>query len=351
MTAARLDAKRPRVGFLGVGWIGRARLDAIARQDVVDVVGVADCSEDALARARELAPAATFCRSLDELLDRDLDGVVIATPSAQHADQARRVLERGAAVFCQKPLARSVGDVASVVDAARQADRLLQLDMSYRHLDASGSIREAIRAGSIGDVYAADLVFHNAYGPDKPWCFDRRLSGGGCLIDLGVHLVDLGLWALDFPDAVAVTSRLYARGHLWDANGPVEDHVLARVDLVTGASLRLTCSWNLPIGRDADISATFYGTAGSLEMGNVDGSFYRFRLQKHTGRQTEVLADGSDAAHWSGRAAAAWAHGLAAGNRFDNGAVQFVQVAHILDRIYEHRPEDVRQPGAGVCGS
>jgi predicted dehydrogenase len=63
-----------------------------------------------------------------------------------------------------------------------------------------------MRSGELGRVFAVDLVFHNAYGPDKPWFYDPELAGGGCVMDLGVHLVDLALWSLDFPGVTAVTS-------------------------------------------------------------------------------------------------------------------------------------------------
>jgi predicted dehydrogenase len=73
-------------------------------------------------------------------------------------------------------------------------------------------IRETLRSGELGRVFAVDLVFHNAYGPDKAWFYDPELSGGGCVMDLGVHLVDLALWSLDFPGVTNVTSTLMAKG-------------------------------------------------------------------------------------------------------------------------------------------
>jgi hypothetical protein len=102
----------PRVGFLGVGWIGRHRMEALIEAGAVEVVGVADAAEAMLDQALALAPGAAAARGLDELLDLDLDGLVIATPSALHASQAIAALERGVAVFCQKPLGRSEAEVA-----------------------------------------------------------------------------------------------------------------------------------------------------------------------------------------------------------------------------------------------
>ncbi|MFL5138123.1 MAG: Gfo/Idh/MocA family protein, partial [Microvirga sp.] len=125
-------APRPRVGFLGVGWIGRHRMEAILATGAVEVAGIADASAEMAAAAATLAPGARLVSTLDELLALGLDAVVIATPSALHAAQSIRALECGAAVFCQKPLGRTAAEARAVVDAARAADRLLCVDLSYR---------------------------------------------------------------------------------------------------------------------------------------------------------------------------------------------------------------------------
>lgn len=152
-------------------------MEAIVASGTADVVAVCDSAPDAVTRALAAAPGATAVSSLDAVLGMGVDGVVLATPSALHASQAVHALERGAAVFCQKPLARTAAETRQVVDAARRADRLLGVDLSYRHTDGMRRIRELVRAGELGDVFAVDLVFHNAYGPDKPWLFDPVLWG------------------------------------------------------------------------------------------------------------------------------------------------------------------------------
>ena len=333
-TADRAVNRRPRLGFLGVGWIGRHRMERIAESGVADVVAIGDANgEAALAASQSATAAAVVKPELDAFLDQGIDGLVIATPSAMHADQAIAALERGIAVFCQKPLARTAAETRRVVDAARAADRLLAVDLSYRFTTGMQKIRELVAGGELGTVYAVDLVFHNAYGPDKPWFFDPKLSGGGCVIDLGIHLVDLALWALDFPQVVDATSRLYAKGSPIDSiESRVEDYAVARLDLDTGTSVQLTCSWNVSAGRDAVIGAAFYGSAGGAAFTNVNGSFYDFTAARHRGTAREVLAEPPD--EWGGRAAVDWARRLAGGARFDPAVEHLVDVAAALDRIY-----------------
>lgn len=325
--------RRPRLGFAGVGWIGRNRLQTMCESHAAEVAGIADPLASERAAAGELAPGAALLPSLDALLELPLDGVVVATPSALHAGQARAALARGMAVFCQKPLGRTAEETRAVVAAARAADRLLCVDLSYRFTAAVQRVREQVASGAIGDVYAVNLVFHNAYGPDKPWFYDRILAGGGCVMDLGVHLVDLMLWILGFPSVVSVHSQLMAGGTLLrDGSARVEDFAAAQLALSTGAAVQMQCSWNLPAGCDAIIDVAFYGTGGGVALRNVNGSFYDFVAERYTGTSKVILAEPPD--DWSGRAAVAWARRLAAGARFDDEAEQLVTVAEVLDRIY-----------------
>ncbi|NEX93194.1 Gfo/Idh/MocA family oxidoreductase, partial [Caulobacter sp. 17J65-9] len=297
-----------RVGFLGVGWIGRHRMRAMLDSGVVEAAAVADASPEAAEQAARQA-GCEVVDGLDALLSLDLDGIVVATPSALHAEQAVEALAAGCAVFCQKPLGRTADEVRAVVGAARKADRLLEVDLSYRFTEAARRMRELVREGALGRVYAADLTFHNAYGPDKPWFYDPVLSGGGCVMDLGVHLVDLALWTLDFPAVETVRGRLYAAGEPLGGRPVVEDYATADLALAGGVSVRLACSWNLPAGRDAAISASLYGTGGGAELTNVGGSFYDFEAWRCDGPRREPLCAPPDA--WGGRAAVAWAERLA----------------------------------------
>lgn len=335
----KIDARRtrPRLGFVGVGWIGRNRMEAVVRHAGAEIVAIADPSDEMLGAAREVVPEATCCYELDALLDAGLDGLVIATPNALHAEQALRALDAGLAVFCQKPLGRDGAETRRIVDAARRADRLLGVDLSYRHTAGMRQIRDLVRAGTIGDVYAVDVTFHNAYGPGKSWPYDPKLSGGGCVIDLGIHLVDLALWTLGFPAVEHVSSRLLAKGRpLADRTTQVEDYAVARLDLEGGRAVNLACSWDLPAGCDAVIEAAFYGTRGGLSMRNVDGSYVDFVAERYHGRSRELLASPPD--DWGGRAVVAWADRLGRDNRFDPEIERIVDVAETLDAIYrQHR--------------
>jgi predicted dehydrogenase len=331
-------AARPKLGFAGVGWIGRNRMEAIATSGWGEVAAVFDPNAEAAEKAAGAVQGGECVPEFDALLERELDGIVIATPNALHAEQAIAALRSGKAVFCQKPLGRNAAETRAVIDAAREADRLLHVDLSYRFTAGMQRIRELIRTGALGRIYAIEAVFHNAYGPDKPWFYDARLSGGGCLLDLGVHLVDLALWSLDFPEVTHVVGHLLNRAPVSsDGTRRVEDYAAAQLLLARGASLQLACSWQTPAGCEADIRLTFFGSGGGARFANLNGSFYDFAAEHFLpDRSRQLLASAPDA--WGGRAAVQWCKQLGDSAAFDPSIESLNTVADTLDRIYGRHP-------------
>jgi len=324
----------PRLGFLGLGWIGRARMEAVVEAGAAHVGAFADPSPEARQTCRSLAPDASEGTALDDLLDLDLDGLVIATPSALHARDAERALRAGIPVFCQKPLGRTGAECRRVVEAARTANRLLAVDLCYRRTRAAAAVKDLVRTGALGRVYAMDLVFHNAYGPDKPWFYRRTESGGGCLLDLGTHLVDLALWLLDETSVESARGKLLHGGAPLPGEGEdVEDFATAELSLVSGTHARLACSWRLSAGIDAVISVHVWGTDGGAAMRNVNGSYYDFVAERYRGTTRETLVEPPDA--WGGRAFVAWARDLARSSSYDPAIESMLEVSRVLDRLYD----------------
>jgi predicted dehydrogenase len=323
----------PRLGFLGIGWIGLRRLEALMRLGGAEVAAVCDPARERVARLRAVATGAAVCSSLDEMVDLDLDGIVICTPSALHAEQCLECLSWGLPIFCQKPLARDARETLAVVLEAQNQDCLLDVDLCYRHLAAVEAIMDLAGSGAIGDIYAARLCFHNASGPDRSWFYDPRLSGGGCVLDLGTHLVDLATRVAGSPVA-SVEGSCFANGRALPP--PVvdraEDFATARLRLESGAVVDLACSWNASLGRDAVIEADFFGTKGGARLRNVGGSFHDFEASHAQGTRSRVLVEPPD--DWGPRALASWARRLGEGAGFDCDAWELVQLARVIDAIY-----------------
>lgn len=327
-----LNKVKSELAFIGTGWIGLNRMKSVLDADICYPVGIFEPDENNAMKAYDLAPDAVLYRDLDEMLDSQPDGVVIATPSALHSSMSIKAIQKGIAVFCQKPLGRNAEETRKVISSAYVANRLLGLDLSYRYTDGIQKIHDIYRK-EIGHIFAVDLVFNNAYGPDKAWFYNPSLSGGGCLIDLGVHLIDLALWMLDFPEITKVSSTLMSKGVIIECDhNAVEDYVSAHFETGTGVLVRLVCSWNLPAGQDAEIKASFYGTGGSALFYNVNGSFYDFETAICYGTTREIVSRPPD--DWGGRALINWTKELQESRSFRKSAFLYYNTAEVIDRIY-----------------
>src|SRR5690606_29208978 len=158
--------------------------------------------------------------------------------------------------------------------------------------------------------------------PDKPWYFDPKLAGGGCVMDLGVHLIDLALWLFNNPPVSDVNSQLFSKGKLiTGAENMVEDYAIAQFLLDKKTAVQLSCSWHLPAGCDAVIEASFYGSKGGVSFKNIDGSFYDFVTERYNGTSKQQISSPHD--DWGGKAAVAWAKELAGGNKFNEEAYSY----------------------------
>ena len=327
------EIKKPKLAFAGVGWIGRSRLKSVADARLADIILLSDPSKQCLDEAGKIAMGSRTSLSFADIIsNKDIEGLVIATPSALHKEQAVAALESGLAVFCQKPLGRNFDEVQSVVSAASQHNRLLGADFSYRYTTAFQKIHSVIQSGDLGKIFAVDLKFHNAYGPDKPWFYDLALSGGGCVLDLGIHLIDLLLYALNFPKVNRVSSSLYAKGVSVKGKNEVEDYANATIEIENDVTAQLACSWNLAAGCEAVIEASFFGTKGAVALKNVNGSFYDFVGVRYHGTRTEVLAAPPD--DWGGQALLDWVRKLSADRHYNNEALQYLKSAEVVDKIY-----------------
>jgi predicted dehydrogenase len=326
------EMRSPKLAFAGVGWIGRNRMQAAAESGLADIVLISDPSRDCLNEAKKIADCKTVTTFQETVCDPEVEGIVIATPSALHMQQSVEAFEAGKAVFCQKPLGRNSDEVEVVIQAAKNANKLLGADFSYRYTSAFKKVHSVIQSGELGKIFAVDLKFHNAYGPDKPWFYDLKVSGGGCVLDLGIHLIDLMLFAFDFPQVEKVKSSLYAKGFSAKGKDVVEDYANVSMELENDVNAQLSCSWNLQAGCEAVIEASFYGTKGGVSLKNINGSFYDFHALRYWGTKTEIMVQPPD--NWGGRALVDWIERLSASSDFSPEANHFISSAKVLDRIY-----------------
>ena len=265
------------LGFAGLGWLGESLLKDLPGFPALRLAAVQDVRPDLLERYTSPWRGTEYSAMLAA---PGVDAVVICTPNALHVPQAQLALEAGKHVLVQKPLALTCADAQATVDLAAQRQRLLFVDYTYRFLETVRVLRESLRARP----RRVSARFHNIYGPgqEKTWFFDPRLSGGGALVDLGVHLLDLAVWLLQ-PSAVSLLDAELGGGP------PVETSARLRA-LLDDLPFELEVSWNAPLPQ-TEIAFE----VDDLVWENVEGSFFHFRTRRGDrvllDRETTLRAD------------------------------------------------------------
>lgn len=257
------------LGIIGAGSVARLHAEAVSA--VAGVRLAAICDIDA-AKAETLAgqhAGATATGSAETLLDRpDVDAVVVAVPNCHHKRAAIDAMRAGKDVLLEKPMAMSVAECDEIIAAAERTGRLLQLGFVCRGAPAAVAARELADEGRLGRIYHAKASLYRQRGIPGlgRWFTNRAMSGGGALMDVGVHLIDLAMHLTGFPRPVRASCVCtgtfgdpvggYAFEEMW--SGPpdpagrfdVEDAATALVRFEGGLSLELNVTWAANVSPD-----------------------------------------------------------------------------------------------------
>jgi len=271
-----------RVGIIGLG-MGRHHARAYKESGKADIVALCDMNEKLLAEYKALYPGAATYTTVDEMLAAGgLDAVSVALPNHLHAPVAIAALRAGAHVLCEKPMATNAQEAEQMLQAARQAGKKLMIHFNYRFSPPSRFLKRYVDEGNLGQIYYAHTRWLRARGIPKlgGWFGIKSLSGGGPLIDLGVHRLDLAMWLMGYPRAVSVSASTFgllgARlAKETKARYDVEDMAVALIRLSNGATLNLEVSWAGGTDRREDMMTGIYGTAGAAIQRNA-GEGYDF---------------------------------------------------------------------------
>ena len=254
----------PGVAIVGCGLIGQKRARALAG------ARLAACADLDVRRAQGVAatsPGAIATADWREAIDRDDVGIVIvATINDSLAEISRYAAEAGRHVLVEKPAGRTVAEIDEVIAAAAASKRLVRVGFNHRYHPALQKARELVDGGVAGELmFVRGRYGHGGrVGYDREWRANPALSGGGELIDQGVHLIDLARWFLgDFP---SVTGS--AHTYFWQM--PVDDNafLLLRTAADRAAFLHVSCTeWkNL-------FSFEIYGKTAKIQVDGLGGSY------------------------------------------------------------------------------
>ena len=280
--------KKLKLGVVGLR-MGKHHAKSYQTHPGAQLVALCDQNEALLAEvAAELGVKKTYTDAAKMFAEAGLDAVSVATPNAFHAPLTIAGLQAGLHVLCEKPMAMSAAEAVTMQAAAVKAKRNLMINFSYRFLDMSFALKSQVDAGVLGDVYFGRTVWHRRRGiPGFGSAFTRKeLSGGGPLIDLGVHRLDLALWLMGYPEPVSVSGSTYdplARARAEASGGvyTVEDLACGLVKFANGATLIVEASWALNIDEREHMVTLLCGTKGGLVQKNTGGT-YNFTAEVYT---------------------------------------------------------------------
>src|SRR5258708_11109202 len=272
-----------RAGVIVMG-VGKCHAEGYAASIGATLVALCDADDKRLQVAGKkynVPPEGLYTDYRRVLDEAKLDLVSVCLPNFLHAEVTIAALDKGAHVLCEKPMAPNTAQAQQMIDAAKRNNRRLMIAYNYRYRYDVRWIRRVVDSGQLGNVYHMYAAWRRETGiPGSGWFGNRQMSGGGALIDLGVHVLDLTMWLLGFPGVVTgsgETPSLFGpRGMKTWGRRPgqpieppfdVDDGAVGFIRFASGANAVLEATWaehRQP--KDDLIHMEIQGTNGTVEL-------------------------------------------------------------------------------------
>ena len=267
-----------RMGVVGMG-MGSGHARGFSSHPGAELVALCDIDARRLqAVADEYGVSELYTDAETMFRKGGLDAVGIAVPNNLHAPLTISALKKGLHVLCEKPMAMTVTEARRMNEVAAKTGLNLMIDFSHRFTDAAAALKRQVDAGVVGNIYFGRTVWHRTRGIPGlgSWFGIKEISGGGPLVDIGVHMIDLALWFMGYPDPVTVTGSTYDRIAVPLARRArkkysVEDLACGMVKFDTGATLIVESSWAVNQPGQERIATTLCGDKGGLSYKHKSG--------------------------------------------------------------------------------
>ncbi len=273
-----------RFGVIGAGGIGSSHLRSLNECANVAVVALAESSPHRLKSIQETFPALRGYSDYRELLDQsDIDAVTIALPNYLHASATIEALQAGKHVLLEKPMATNYGDALKIAEAVNRTGRTFMLAQNFRFNRFTQAAKQIISRGDLGQVYQVRGFWLRRWGIPRigSWFTQKKLAGGGCTYDLGVHVLDLCFHLLGDFAVASVSGQIHSQfgqrglGEMdWGKSDiapgrpfDVEDYSLALVKMKSGASVAIEISWAAHQEKtEREMGVDLYGSEAGLSL-------------------------------------------------------------------------------------
>jgi predicted dehydrogenase len=337
-------AKKLKVGVIGVGGIANAHFPGWVDSPDAEMIAFADMIPSVLKeKGEEYGVTRLYDDPKDLIRDPNVDIVDVCVPNGFHAPLSIAALNAGKHVLCEKPLAPTPNDIRKMIAARDKSGKMLMTAQHFRFQGSAEALKAEIDRGRLGEIYhARSWMLRRSGAPTKRGFVDKRISGGGPCIDIGVHILDLTLWMMGNPKPLSVNGvtqdRLAKRPKAFsDWGGPipkfwnVEEFASAMVRFDNGATLILECSWLLNHKTTGeDMQMWLYGEKGGShwpvnELYTTDN-----KTQQHF--NTEIVNAHGDEPH--AKECMVFAEAVKKGKPSPVPAEQSLDVIAILDGLY-----------------
>ncbi|MGG1575600.1 Gfo/Idh/MocA family protein [Fictibacillus sp. NRS-1165] len=277
--------KKIRIGIIGCGGIANGKhMPSLSKIDEVELAAFCDLEEEKARKAAQEfgTPDAKVFTDYKELLeDKSLDVVHVCTPNDSHADITVDALEADKHVMCEKPMAKTAKDARRMVDTAKRTGKKLTIGYQYRYRADSWHLHKLCERGDFGEIYYAKAhAIRRRAVPTWGVFLDEEKQGGGSLIDIGTHSLDMTLWMMNNYEPKAVLGTTFHKlgkkkdaANAWGSWDPdkftVEDSAFGMITMKNGATISLETSWALNTLQTGEAMCTLCGTEGGADM--MDG--------------------------------------------------------------------------------
>lgn len=343
------------IGIIGCGGIASGKhLPSLAKQPLAKLVAFCDIVQERAAEAAEqygVTDAKVYTDYKELLADRSIDVIHVCTPNDSHAVISIAALESDKHVLCEKPMAKTTAEAQQMVDAAKRTGKKLSIAYQNRFRDDSLYLKQMVTDGDLGDVYYGKAIaLRRRAVPTWGVFLDEDKQGGGPLIDIGTHALDLTLWLMDNykPKSVLGSTfhKLGPRPNSANAFGPwdpeqfkVEDSAFGFITMENGAVIALESSWALNIRQFGEAQTLLCGTEGGADMsdglhinGEKNGRLIDSKIDLDSGGVAFYSGETEDA---GAREARMWLEAIVNDTEPLVKPEQALVVTQILEAIYE----------------
>ena len=344
-----------RIGIIGCGGIANGKhMPALKTIPEVEMVAFCDIIEERAQKAAAefgTADAKVYTDYKELLKDETIDAVHVLTPNREHAQLTIDALYAGKHVMCEKPMAKCAADARRMVAAAKATGKKLTIGYQNRQSAVADYLKKAVDRGDLGEIYFAEALAVRRRGTPTWGVFlNEEEQGGGPLIDIGTHSLDLTLFMMNNYKPHMVVGTTYKKlpnpdnGNPWgpwdEAQNTVEDSAFGFIVMEDGATIMLKSSWALNVIEPCDAAATVLcGTKAGAQIKQGKLSFNKDDLGRQVDYYPNMSAGG--VAFFDGvkptpanTEARRWINAIINDTEVYTKPEQALVVSEILDAIY-----------------